>query len=628
MLLAIREKVTGWIAYGIIFLISVPFALWGMNSYFGGGEIAPAATVNGEEITQSRLDRAYANYRQRLIQLFGGSIPASFGDENALRAQVLNQLVEEFALRQYIEDKRYRIGDQDLNQIIWDMEIFHTDGQFNPELYQAQLRSIGYNSEGLKLEVQQSRVLEQFQNGIRATAFVIPASKKRYASLGNQTRKIRSLTHRVDHASIEIGDAEIEAHYQQNADLYRTPEQVRIDYIELNLDGIKENIEVDESLARARYRESLAIYSSAETRVASHILIKVDDETDSVAARTQIDALRQRIVAGESFADVARQHSQDTISAEDGGDLGEIERGVMVQAFENALFALELDELSEPVQTAYGWHLIQLHEILGGEVQPFEAVQAQLEDEIRTEMAESQIFDLVENLSNLTYEQPDSLEPAAEQLELTIQTSDWFGRNSGDGIASDPRVRNQAFSDLVLVEKLNSEAIELGPDEVVFIRLNERQQPQTRPLAEVRDQIRQELVEQRARELGESAGVAALAELESGKSLDDLALEWNSPVIDHGFVERRQANFDAALLGAAFTMPRPEQGPVFEGQPLATGEYAIIELSAILSNDSESDQGALNRLASAQGNAEYQSVTQFVANQAEVARTPIEELNY
>lgn len=628
MLLAIREKVTGWIAYGIIFLISVPFALWGMNSYFGGGEIPPAATVNGEEITRAQLDSAYANYRQRLIQLFGGSIPASFGDETALRVQVLNQLVEEFALQQYIEDKRYRIGDQDLNQIIWDMEIFHTDGRFDSEIYQAQLRSVGYNSEALKLEVQRSRVLEQFQNGIRDTAFVIPVKQRRYASLGSQTRKIRSLTHRVDRDSIEIGDAEIEAHYQRNSARYRTPEQVRIDFIELNLDGIKESIEVDESLVRARYQETLDVYSSAESRGASHILIKVEDETESESARARIDTLRERIVNGESFAEIARQHSQDTASAEDGGDLGEIERGVMVQAFENALFALEVDELSEPVQTAYGWHLIQLNEILGGEVQPFTEVQAQLEDEIRTEIAESQIYDLVENLSNLAYEQPDSLEPAADQLGLEVETSDWFERGAGTGIASDLRVRNQAFSDGVLVEKLNSEAIELGPDRVAFIRLNERQEPETRPLDDVRNQIRQELVDQRARELGEETGAAALAELENGKTLNDLALEWNSPVVDHGFVERRQSDIDAALLSTAFTMPRPEQGPVYEGQPMASGEYAIIELSAILTNDSEADQAALDRLASAQANAEYQSVMQFVADQAEVVRTPIEDLDY
>ena len=628
MLLAIREKVTGWIAYGIIFLISIPFALWGMNSYLGGGEILPAATVNGEEITQSQLDRAYGNYRQRLIQLFGGTIPASFGNEDLLRQQVLDQLVEEYALRQYIDGKRYRIGDQDLNQVIWDMEMFHTDGQFDPELYQAQLRSIGYTSESLKAEVGRGQVLEQFQNGIRDTAFVVPVSEKRYNTLSNQTRKIRSLSFQADRSSIDIPEADIEAHYNSNAERYLTPEQVKIDYIELSLDGIKESIAVETSQVEARYQENLDAFSSTESRVASHILIKIEGDVDSAAALAQIEVLRERIANGEAFASVARENSQDTASAADGGDLGEVERGVMVQAFENALFSLQEGELSQPVETAYGWHLIELHEILGGEIQSFAEVRDQLEDEIKTELAESQIYDVVENLSNLAYEQPDSLDPAAEQLELTVETSDWFGRGTGTGIASEPTIRIQAFSDVVLSEKLNSEAIELGTDRIVFIRLNEHRQPEARPLDEVREEIRQELIESRLRESGEQTGKAALAELESGKSLDDLALEWNSPVIDHGFVERNQANIDSALLGTAFTMPRPEQKPVFEGQALASGEYAIIELSAILSNDGEADQGALDRLTGAQGDSEYQSVTQLVANRAEVVRTPAEDLGY
>lgn len=626
MLQAIRDKVTGWIAYGIIFLISIPFALWGVGEYFGGGELQPAATVNGEEITQRLLDQEYANYRQRLAQLFGGSIPESVGDETLLREQVLGDLIERIALRQHIEAQRYRVGDQDLNRIIWGMEVFHTDGKFDPDRYQAQLRSIGFTSEGFKQQIHSSRVAEQFQNGIVETSFVLPVVEKRYLSLRNQTRKIRSLSYRLERDAVTIDEAEIEQHYEQQALRFRSPEQIKIDYIELGLDGIKQGILVGQADSYARYQENLGAYTSPEIREASHILIKVDGDEDAAPALAQIETLRARIVNGESFADLAREHSQDLGSAADGGNLGEIERGVMVQAFEDALFALQPDQLSQPVKTSFGWHLILLHAIQGGTSQSFEAVRAQIEDEMKTELAESRIYDLVENLSNLVYEQSDSLLPAAEQLGLELKTSGWFGRANGSGIAAEQKVRAQAFSSDVLRQGLNSEAIELGPDRIVFVRLNQYQEPKQLPLDEVRDQVENELINLKLREQNQAAGSAALAELIAGKSLDQLSQEWATPVREHGFVERNQQGVDAQLLRTAFSMPRPDTGIVYEGLSLSGGDYVIIELSAVLSNDGGSDREPLDRLAQAEAGAEYEAVLQMVSNDAEVVRTPLEDL--
>ena len=429
MLQAIRDKVTGWIAYGIIFLISIPFALWGVNSYLGGGEIPPAAIVNGDEITARDLDQAYANYRQRLAQLFGGVIPESFGNETMLREQVRGQLIDELALRQYTQKQRYRIGDAELNQIIREMDAFQRDGQFDTAIYQAQLRSLGYSPLGFEQELRSNGAMGQFETGITSTSFVLPYTRKKFNSLNSQTRKIRTLRYISNTAEIQIDDSEIEQHYQAQAARYSTQEQVKIDYIEVTLEDVKKSIEVDRDDAYARYQDNLDAYSSAEIREASHILIKAGDE-DSDQALSKITEIRNRIVNGESFADLAREFSEDPGSASEGGNLGEIERGIMVQTFEAALFALEVDQLSEPVKTGFGWHLIKLHSISGGETQSFESLQADIEDEIRAELAESQIYDLVENLANLAYEQPDSLLPAAEQFDLKLHTSDFCSRAS------------------------------------------------------------------------------------------------------------------------------------------------------------------------------------------------------
>jgi peptidyl-prolyl cis-trans isomerase D len=626
MLQAIRDKVTGWIAYGIIFLISVPFALWGVNSYLGGGEAQPAATVNGEEISLRDLDQAYANYRQRLSQLFGGSIPESFASESMLREQVLGQLVEEIALRQYTQEQHYRIGDEELNRIIRSMNVFQRDEQFDTEIYQSQLRSLGYSPLGFEEELRRTNAMQQLQSGILATAFEAPLLEKQFTSLNNQTRKTRSLTYRVDTAAIQPGADEIERLYLSQADRYHSPEEVRIDFIELSLDGIQQSIEVEEGDVYARYQENKASYTSTEIRDASHILITVKGDEDANPALARITAIRERIVAGESFADLAREISEDPGSASDGGSLGEVERGIMVQPFEAALFSMEVGQLSQPVKTSFGWHLIKLDSISGGEIQSFDTVKSALQDEIRAELAEGQIYDLVENVANLVYEQSDSLQPTAEQLDLTIQTSDWFDRVSGTGIAIEPKIRQMAFSAEILQQGLNSEAIELDNNRVVFIRLNQLKPAAVRPLDQVQDLIRSEIITTQAREQSLSAGLAALADLKAGKTLDDLAQEWSASISDYGFVERNQSGVDSAILGRSFSMSKPEQGPVFEGLPVANGNYAIIELSAVLSNDGNADSKALDELVKARGGSEYQSALKLLTNRADVVRAPLQDL--
>jgi peptidyl-prolyl cis-trans isomerase D len=488
------------------------------------------------------------------------------------------------------------------------------------------VRSLGYSPVGFEQELRLNGSIEQFQNGIRETAFVVPVFESRFTKLSNQTRNLRMLTYTVDPTSIQVDAGEIEQQYQSQGDRYRTPERVKIDYIELSLDGIKENISVSEDDVFARYQENQGAYTSAEIREASHILVKVDADEAAEQALARITKIRERITNGESFSDLAREFSEDPGSADSGGSLGEIERGVMVQTFEAALFSMEVGQLSEPVKTAFGWHLIKLDSVSGGETQSFESLKSSLEDEMKTELAESQIYDLVENLANLAYEQSDSLLPAAEQLGLPVQTSDWFDRSTREGIAADQKIRQFAFSPEVLTQGLNSEAIELGDDRVVFLRLNQREAPTLQPLAQVQEKIKSELIRIKAREQSLKSGTDAIADLKSGKTLDDLAQEWPSSISDLGFIQRNQSGINAAVLGRAFSMPKPDQGMVFDGLSQANGEYVVLELSAVLSNDANVDREALDSLAEAQGGAEYQSVLKLLASRADVMRTPAEDL--
>ena len=629
MLQAIRDKATGWLLYLIIILISVPFALWGVNSYLGGGQALPAATVDGEDISPRDLDRAYASYRQQLAQIFGGVIPENFDNESILKDQALTQLIEAAVLRIYIRQHGYRISDDELNRLIRSMDVFKSNGAFDTSIYEAQLRSQGYSPVGFEQELRRTQATEQLQTGIIATAFILPQSQSQFASLFNQTRKFRLLTRPLSAGSSKISAAEIDDYYQAQANLFMNAEQIKVDFLELSLEQVKSSIDISEDLLLDRYQNRKDSFTLPEYRETSHILLTLDEDAspqESDRVRGSILEIKQKINRGADFAAMAKEFSQDPGSATDGGSLGEIEPGMMVQAFETALYAMKSGEVSDPVKTSFGWHLIELGRISGGGTKSFSDVRIDLEDEMRTELAESQIFDMVDNLSNLAYEQSDSLLPAAELLELRIQTSDWFERGTGSGIAAEAGVRKQAFSNDVLRQGLNSEAIELADNRIIFLRLNQHRPVSQKSLERVRDEIERRLSQQKGREENIEAGQLALQNLKSGNSLNAIADDWGFQIIDGDFVSRDSAEFNPELLKRVFAMSKPAGGLVFEGFSHANGGYSLIELSAVLSNDSSPDSGLVETFSAESANLEYQSVIKTLINRAEVVKAPIEGL--
>lgn len=630
MLQSIRDKTSGWIAYFIVFLISLTFALFGIGSYFGGGEAAPAAIVNGQEISAQNLDTAYSNYRRRLAEVFGGTIPAGFSDESIMKNEVLSQLIEEYALRSHAGQKRYRIGNRQLNESIRSMEVFQIDGKFDPHTYQSQVRSLGYSTAGFEQELRQTQSMQQLQKGIAATTFTIPDSGKKLTSLTNQTRHVRVITRKIGNENLSIDESEIADHFESNSASYMTEEQVKINYIEISLDALKSSIEVDEEQLRSRYDQNKDAYSSAETRTASHILLTVPGD----ATQSQSDEVKNRLLdikaqidSGADFADLARQYSEDSISGSEGGDLGEIERGMMVQPFETVLFGMTVGEVSDSVKTSFGWHLIKLQEVSGAGTRSFEEVRNELADELKTELAESQIYDLTENLANLAYEQPDSLEPAAEQLDLILQTSDWFSQHTGEGIAAEAGIRSAAYSSEVLNQGINSEAIELSDSRILFIHLSEHKPAASKSFEAVKDEIFTKLKNRKARENNLELGKQALESIGAGQSLDDTASQWQVEVLDPGLVGRSSSDqVDRDLLKLAFTMKKPQGSPVYGGFSHANGDYSLVELVAVETDDSQTLDDQLEALTSARASQEYQSILKLIASQAEVVRTPLSEL--
>ena len=632
MLQAIREKTSGWIAYLIIALISVPFALWGINSYLGGGAEKPAAIVNGDEITPRQLDAAYARYREQLASIFGGRIPTALNDENALKEQALTQLIEQKVLTNYIKDKGYRIGDKKLFEIIQAMQVFQQNGKFNREVYQQQLASQGYPPAYFEQELRQSTEMQQLNQAIKASAFTIPAQLEKLNQLQNEERKIRVLIFKNKADTVTVDDQEIEDFYNNNSSLFMQPEKVLVNYIELSPDKIAKNISISEDQIRDKYNQTLDQMTTPETRNASHILLTVDEGSDDAAAKQKILDLKKRIEDGEDFATIAKEFSQDPGSASDGGELGDIERGAMVPPFETALFALQPGDISDPVKTQFGWHIIKLHSVQGGKTKSFKDAHDEIEKELKAEKAESQIYDLAENLASIAYEEPSSLQPAADQLDLKIDSTDWFTRNQGKGIAAEEKVRQAAFSDEVLTQKINSELIELADNRVVIIHLKQHQPAVTKPLSEVRDQIISELKKRKGTKLTESEGKKALQQLRSGeKTMDELASELSIELNDAGYLKRNDSKLSRDLLSAAFTMSRPENGKsVYDAVSQVTGDYSILELSDLRiaknSEDKKSTEELAKKLNGAKANYEYQALIKTLTSQSDIIRTPVKEL--
>ena len=632
MLQVIRDKTSGWIAYLIIALISIPFALWGINSYLGGGAEKPAAIVNGDEITPRQLDQAYARYRDQLAQVFGGRIPAAFNDENALKEQALTQLIEQKILTDYIRDKGYRVGNKKLFDEIQAMGVFQKNGKFDRETYQNQLASQGYNPAYFEQQLRQTSEMQQLNKAIKASAFTVPAEIKKLDQLENEERKVRTLNFKNQAETVSVSDQEIKDYYNKNTGLYMNPEKLKVDYIELSVDKMAQNISVTEDQIQEKFDQMHDTLTTPETRNASHILLTVGKDADDKSIKKQLIELKKRIENGEDFAELAKKYSQDPGSASDGGELGDISKGDMVAPFEKVLFGMKPGEISDPVKTQFGWHLIKLNSIQGGKEKTLDDVRADIVKELKTEKAESQIYDLAENLASIAYEEPSSLAPAAEQLGLKIETSDWFTRSKGAGIAAEEKVRQAAFSDEVLNQKINSEEIELSDNRVVFIHLKAHQPAARKPLSEVHDLILKALKKKKGQELAQSEGEKALAQLKSGaKTMDELASELSLTVQDDGYIKRNNKKVSRDILNAVFVLPRPENGkPVYDGLSRSNGDYSVIELSDVriakADKKKKSEKDLADKINKAKANYEYQALIKTLTSEAEIIRTPVKEL--
>lgn len=605
MLEYIRSRAQGVFAWLIVGAIILTFALFGINQYLSGGGDSSVATVDGAEISRMQLEQAYGQQRQRLVQMFGGKLPAMF-TEKMLKQQALSQLVTKEVLVQAAYGNGIRIGDLQLAEIIRSAEVFHEDGSFSRSRYEQLLAQQGMSPGMFEAQVRRDMLAAQFESGYRDSSFVTTAEVDNLLRLQKQQRAVGYLNIALAPFSkaATVGDEEVTDYYQSNQSSFMRPERVKIDYLELDLQAFADAVTVTDAELRSRYEARKINYSTPQERRASHILIKVDEnapQSDVEAAREKAEALVSRIRAGEDFAELARENSDDPGSAKQGGDLGFFGRGAMVMEFEEAAFALQEGEVSEPVRSPFGFHIIKLTGIRGGEVKPFEAVKADIRKEIQNEQAEQRFYDMAEQLANLTYEHPESLQTASEVLGVAIKTSDYFTRQGGSGIAANPKITGAAFSEDVLVRGNNSETIELDRNRLVVLRVNDHQPEMVRPLDEVKASITATLKQNKASAEAEKLAASLLERLRAGEKPKALAAADGVTWQEKQTLLRDSDTTDPAILSTAFRLPEPQQGGFSSDTvTLSSGDLAVVVLYAVTDGDPESASEQERNMAEAQ----------------------------
>lgn len=616
MLQDIRDNAQSTIAKVIVGLLIISLSIWGMDAIIGGFTGEPeVATVNGQDITEREFLRTVQmESQQRLMQMENPD--QSLLDEDQIRRDVLDALIREAVLTQDAQSQGLELTDADIDSLITQMPQFQVDGQFNRDRFVATVRNLGMGVAEFRESMRKNYVVNQIRAAIAQTGVVAPENAAHLLAIQNQTRDFRVLT--LDGSSVQdqvdVTEADVQAYYDENRDQFRQPEQVDAAYITLSQGALAESIEVAEDELRTYYEERAEEYAREERR-AAHILVEAGDEGQATLATIQ-----QRLEEGESFAVLAEEYSVDTVSAQEGGDLGFAGRGVYDEAFEDALFGLEEGEVSGPVETSFGLHLIKLEEVRRSDVPAFDELREDLRLELARTKASERFAEVRSQLADAAYAADDLASPA-EELGLEIRVVEGVSRDGGAAPFDHAGLVRQLFSEDVLEGGYNTELIDVGDNVSVVARVREYHEPRQLELADVEPEIRRILERTETRDALAARVDELVAQLESGTSADELgAGEWQQ-FEDQG---RSVSGLSPRVVQEVFSMARPDGDSPTVGRAVTADQAAVIVLTGV--NEGEVDQeGAeyqqlMRFLAQLEGQREYTAYQQYLRNTAEVER--------
>ena len=581
MLQRIHDSLGKWVVVIVLGLIAFSFIFWGVD--FGlTGVTTFAARVNGEDVPLVDFDRELQARQNQYQTIYRAELPEDVRRE--LRRAVVEDLVRSTALKQRVDEQGYRATDARVTQSVREIAAFQIDGEFSLQVYQGTLANAGLSPTAFEESQRESLEVGDLTDGIADSTFLTPAEFRRYIELYNQRREVAYALFDIAafSADVTIDDAAITSRYENNQASYQTAETVDLEYIELALADIAATVELTEEELRAAYEAESERFQTTEERRASHILIEVA-EGEEDAARATAESVAARVKGGEDFAAVAAEVSADAGTKTQGGDLGWIGRGMLVGPFEDALFAMQVGEVSAPVRTEFGFHIIRFDELRAGEVQSFEAVREELAAETRTRQAENEFYDRANELGEAAFDAYSELATVASSMNLPIKTLKGFPRSGETGaFTNSAAVVQAAFAEEIVDNGRNSELVELAEDHVLVLRVVAHHVPTTKPLDEVREQIREELTREGAQQRSEEAAETFLMALEQGGDPAALAAASGGTFMPAAWVTRTDAAVPTEVLSAAFGMPKTAAGAAQrEIIALANGGQAVIVVTGV-----------------------------------------------
>jgi len=573
------------ILVALLVLIVPPFALFGIDSYFTGRDVGQvAARVGDHAISQEEFSRALRDQQRAIQRMSEGRTDPAMLDNPELRQATLEILIQ----RRLLLDSALRAGvvvsDGQLKSLIAGLQTFRDEsGKFSFARYEQYLRAEDMTPMQFETRLRQDLVLQQYTNGIGRTGFAPRTVVERIGRLSEQQREVSQHVIEPDRFlhQVKPDPAAAKLYFDANAGEFRTPEQARVEYVTLSMESLAQQVQVDPAEVKKHYEASRGQFGAPETRQVSHILVSVDAAAGAEAkqkARARAEEIYKPLQKNPAgFAEAAKKHSQDTGSAARGGDLGRISRGTMKDApeFEEAAFKLKPGEISPPVETKHGYHIIQLTALQPAQTKPFEEVRAQIEGELRKQLAARRFAELADQFKNVVYEQSESLKPAADLVKAAPQTSGWITRNHADDpLLNNPRLLSAIFSEEALKSRRNTEEVEVATGVLVAARVVEHRPTAVQPFEEVGAAIEKRLALLEAARLAATEGRRLLGELKQGKSVQ---IAWSAPQV----VSRadRKALPDP-VTRQAFRMDVSTL-PAYAGVDTLTGTYFLLRITRV-----------------------------------------------
>ena len=568
----------------ILAVIILPFAFWGIDSYRKSGGGDALATVNGEKIYQQEFDNALRQQQGKMREMMGDKYDPTIFDKPEVKHSILDNLVNQRMLTTQARSAGLSISDEQLAQVIAAIEAFQKDGKFDKKTYESVLHSQNMTPLVFEARVQQDLGLRQLTDAYSNNGYASNTVVDRLIRLNEQQRAISTSLITADSfvKQVTVDNAAVKAYYDKNATEFQMPEQARVEYVTFSAETLLPQVAVDDAEIKKYYDEHQPEFGSQEQRQVSHILISVAaqaTDAEKQAAKVKAEQVLQQVKQSPSkFAELAKQYSQDPGSASKGGDLGLVDRGVMVKPFDEAVFQMKSGDISELVQSDFGFHIIHLIAIKPSKIQALSEVKSAIEQKLKMQKASDKFAELAEKFGNLVYEQSDTLKPASELVKVPLKQSEWLNKSQAESAIWTSKALQAVFSKEVLKDKHNSAAVEIAQNTLLAVRLLEYKPASTRPLAEVNAVITQKLQHQQALELAAKQGKEMLEQLKRGEKP---TLVWK----DEKAMTRAQLSGQVGELARQIFQANATKLPVYMGVENNQGGYLLVRVNEVKEAD-------------------------------------------